>query len=349
MRRYWREPPPRNSLQRAAWLRLVSGVMMLGVIYLLYQWAREESTWRWLAGPDGSSASGLSGRVEIAGERAVPGGPSTAESVPPSGESESSRPRAAVPHAPSLPEASGFTDEDPEQMDAAREEFQVLTDGALKLSPVEMVLYNRMVLWVEHQSFERLRRRARSDLLFTHFHDEADRYRGQLVAMDLTAWRILDAGQSGDGVPLHEVWGVSPESINRLYVAIVVGLPKDVPVGPNVRERLRFAGYFLKLQGYQPYDAKPGAPPERSPLLIGRVERAAIPAPKVDSTQEMQWGIVALGVIAAVWAIQFLYFKRRGKAFGRPAAPYEARGKAAAVDAWLEHSGFDEPEEDEEA
>jgi hypothetical protein len=327
MRRYWREKPPRSLLHGAELPRLASGVVMLVLIYMLYQWAREPGAWTWLAGNAEKPSADAPNALE------VPDSPN-----PPISPEQPERPAT-----PTLPEAAGFTDEDPEQLDAAREEFQVLTDGRLKLGAEEMVPYNRVVQWVEHQSFERLRQRARSDLLFTHYHDEPDQYRGQLVTMEMSARRILDAGMSGDGVPLHEVWGVTSESINRLYVAIVVGLPKDIPVGPNVQVRVRFAGYFLKLQGYHSYGAKAGAPPERSPLLIGRIERVPVVASTRDTTQELKWGSIVLAVIVGIWFVQFLYFKRRRKkTIPRSTARVDSEGKAVSIEAWLEQSNRSE-------
>ncbi len=63
-------------------------------------------------------------------------------------------------------------------------------------------------------------------------------------------------GEESRGVPLYEVWGFTSESRDRLYVAIVVDLPKGMPIGPSVYEKARFTGYFFKLQGYEP--AAPG-------------------------------------------------------------------------------------------
>ena len=45
--------------------------------------------------------------------------------------------------------------------------------------------YDRLVEWVKNQSFARLDQRARKDIWYSHLHDEAGKYRGQLVALDM--------------------------------------------------------------------------------------------------------------------------------------------------------------------
>ena len=97
-------------------------------------------------------------------------------------------------------------------------------------------------------------------------------------------------GENDYGVKLYEVWGVTPESRSRLYDLIVVDYPKEMPQGYDIRENVRFAGYFLKLQGYEPAGARPGQRPEKAPLLIGRLEWASPAAPPAERV-----GAVALG------------------------------------------------------
>ncbi len=58
----------------------------------------------------------------------------------------SKRGRRRTRPAPSLPAATGPTDEDPDQAETAREEFQAVTDGSLTLGPEEMEPYDRLVV-----------------------------------------------------------------------------------------------------------------------------------------------------------------------------------------------------------
>ena len=317
MRRSWRIAQSSRLFRGAELPRLISSLILLGVLYLLYGYLRDVNTWHWL---DDASEP----RAATAAD---------AESQPPK-------------NAP-LPPAAGPTDEDPAQAEEAAQEFQAVTDGALTLGPEEMEPYDRLVFWVCNQSMERLLRRARSDLLFTHFHDEPDKYRGRLVSLDLNVRRIIDAGKNRDGVQLYEVWGFTTESRDRLYAAIVVDLPKGMPIGPSVHEKAKFVGYFFKLQGYHAAGAKPGAVPDRTPLLIGRLEWEPAPVPKIEDSRSWMWGVGLLAVLVLAVGARMLYHKFRPKKHVFPTAVRDpGTGEIVAIDQWLEQSAFGEDAQD---
>ena len=94
-----------------------------------------------------------------------------------------------------LPQPTGPTDEDEEEAEAAKEEFQVLSDGTLTLGPEEMVPYNRLVSWVKSQSFARLWARAKKNLAYTYLYDDPPRRRGDLVALDVEIRLVREARQ----------------------------------------------------------------------------------------------------------------------------------------------------------
>jgi hypothetical protein len=196
---------------------------------------------------------------------------------------------------------------------------------------------------VQNQSFDRLMERTRSDLLFTHFHDHPNKYRGQIVSLEMNVRRVLPPDDPNDP-PLHEVWGFTDESRDRLYVAMVVDYPKDMPVGPKVNEKAKFVGYFLKLQGYQAFGAKPNAVPDKSPLLIGRLEwiRPVAVVQPTDTTQEWIWGLPILGIIAVVFLLRLVYQRlTHRKQAVRHEAIDHATGEVIPIDAWLERAGLE--------
>ena len=134
-----------------------------------------------------------------------------------------------------------------------------------------------MTVWWDgskNQSFARLDAARKKGVWYADLYGEADKYRGQLVALDLNVRLVNDLGSMHFGFPLHELWGATEESRGRLYDAIVLDYPAEMPDRGFVHEKVRFAGYFLKLQGYEPATAKPGQRPDRAPLLIGRLEWA---------------------------------------------------------------------------
>jgi hypothetical protein len=314
MRRYWREQQPRHMFRSSELMRLMAGIFMLGLICLLMVRFRDPSMWQW--------AAGKAEKPTESADRAAP---------------QPSKPAAA------LPAATGPTDEDPDQADMAREEFQALTDGTLQIQREEMEPYDRLLEWVKHQSFDRLYRRAKKGLRYTDLYDDTEKHRGELVALDVEIRMAGDAGTSRYGIPLHDAWGVTDESRGRLYSLIVVDYPKGMPVGFDICEKAKFAGYFLKLQGYEPGSAKPGQAPDKAPLLIGRLQWQPAPAAKQsdDARQEWIWGLGILAVIASVvvlnWVVQKLF---RRKTPARPAMMEVAGGEVIPIEMWLERSNL---------
>jgi hypothetical protein len=292
---------------------LFTGVLTLAVLLMLMLRLREPGSLSWLSG-GGKAAEGK------------------------------------TPAAPAKkpPPATGPTDEDPDQAETADEELQAVTDGTTGLGNEEMDSYNRIVFWVKNQSFARLWQRAKKNLAYTYLHDEPDKHRRELVALDVTISLVNDAGKNDDGVPLHEVWATTRQSGSRLYALIVVDLPKGLSIGrPARQENARFAGYFMKLQGYEAALSKPGSPPERAPLLIGRIEWTP-PAtqPATDARQEWLVGLTVLGIGAFVFIVRFALL-RRGRGKPDRGGILTARSDSVIpVEQWLEHSGFMSPDEE---
>jgi hypothetical protein len=311
MRRYGRERQPTRMLRGSERMRLISLIVMLAVLFMIIVRARDVNNWRWLVKDDNKQAPA-----------AKPGGKQKPAPAP-------------------LPAAKGPTDEDPEEAETAREEFQALTDGTLKLGPEEMEPYDRIVEWVKNQSFARLYQRATKGLRYSNLYDDPERHRGQVVALDLEIELASDAGKNRYGVPLYEAWGASDESSGRLYSLIVVDFPKGMPVGHRIHEHAKFAGYFLKLQGYEPGAAKPGQRPEKAPLLIGRLEWDPIVAPPADNTTEWLWGLPVLAMVVLAFFFHWAYGKWfRPKPAVRSLVSDAASGDVMPIETWLEQSSF---------
>lgn len=312
MRRFRREQRPPSMFRGAELMRLMTGILMLIVIVMLMVRLRDPAMWRWFARDDGPAA---------------PAGVVVAPKKTPK------------PDEP-LPAATGPTDEDSDQAEEARQEFQAVTDGTLQVQREEMEPYDRLIVWVKSQSFDRLYRRATKGLRYTKLYDEAEKRRGELVALNVDVRIAEDAGENRDGVPLVAAWAATDESRGRLYSLIVVDYPSAMPKGFDIRAKAKFAGYFLKLQGYEPGSAKPGQRPEKAPLLIGRLEWDPTPVviPPTDNTHELVWGLVLGGVIGFVLLVRWVIFRWfRPK---RPPISDSAAGGAIPVDEWLDRSDF---------
>jgi hypothetical protein len=134
---------------------------------------------------------------------------------------------------------------------------------------------------------------------------------------------------------LYEVWGHSVDSGSWLYSFVVANLPEGMPVGRRVNERVRFVGYFLKLQGYHEAGAKPRAAPLSAPMFIGRLIWIR-PEPPAPSAWNATWALVLVGGFALVVVLQlaWLFFgPKRRKPRIRPLG--ELKPGTLAVDEWI--------------
>lgn len=269
-------------------LRLTSVIMMLIVVGMLMMRSSDPRNWVWLTG-EPASDKGLS----------------TAPARP-----DQPMPGKVTP---------GPTDFDPEEREAAREQFQAITDRTLELSREEMPAYWRLFSWTEHQSIEELKQRADRSAVLNQFIQTPDQQRGKLFALDLNVRRVLsyDAPANSAGITkVYEIWGWTTESKAWLYVVLTANLPPGMPTGADVNERVTFAGYFFKVQGYHAAGSGPKDKPLSAPLLIGRV--AWKPNPVVASANQgndwIQGTILFLLVIGAIGLVIWSFFpKSAGK------------------------------------
>jgi len=340
MRRYWREPQPPSMFRGAERTRLLTGVVMLAVIFMLISRARDPNTWGWLTGDSGNQSPKLSA-IAAANDKSGTG--EKKEQGETAGEPKEKEAETPKPQQPSPAVATGPTDEDPDEAKEAAMELQAISDGTLELQREEMVPYDRIVRWVRNQPYEVLRRRARTDVVFTQMYQHPEKYRGQIIALDLNVRQVLDAGENDNGAHLWEVRAWTTESKAWLYWTVVVDLPKDMPVGPSVYEKAKFVGYFFKLQGYHEAGAKPNSPPLRAPLLIGRLEWEPVKAPQAgdDSSSEWVWGLGLLALLGLAVGLRLVYCAIRGKPAKKPAtvAGPEA-GESVPIESWLERPNF---------
>jgi hypothetical protein len=303
-------------------MRLLSMLLMLAVLYMLLVWARDPNTWRWFA-DDSGAEEGRQTLVQTDPEPKAAAKDQTPEPLP-----------AAEPTP------KGPTDEDPDEQDGVREEFQAITDKTLQILPEEMFAYKRVLQWVVNQPISAMEKRARTDLSFRHLMTSPDKHRGALVKLELNVGLVqsIDDFSASDGSDLYEVWGHHKDSGSWLYGGIVVNLPKGMPVGSRVNERVRFVGYFFKLQGYHEANARPHAPPLVAPMLIGRLTWIQAPAP-ARAKWDASWTALAVVGFALVVGLHLLWLflrpKRRSssmKPIGKP------KPGALTIDEWFENA-----------
>jgi hypothetical protein len=273
-----RDRRPSTLFRGAELPRLLTLVVMLGVLVLLFSRAREPGTWRWLAPDVGKAAD----------------------------QSAAGLPEHEV--AAADPMAKGPTDLDPQELDAAREEYQAVTDKT-PLSKEEMPAYWRLMGWQQHQSTREMRERATKDVTFKGLWREPQKWRGKLVEIPVhlrqTA-KAEDLAENPLGLStMNEVWGWNSDSQPYWYWLVCPELPPGMPAGQDIFEEATFVGYFLKLLPYEDHQGKTLA----TPLLIGRlIWHPAADNPLVRN-DEWTWPWMAAGVLAVLAAARWgLYF-----------------------------------------
>jgi hypothetical protein len=188
-----------------------------------------------------------------------------------------------------------------DEWEAARSEFEAMTDGTLYCGVEEMPAYWRLLKWCARQWDCERDRNLFSQVSFGELVNRPSMLRGAPVQVDLHICRITSyaAPENGLGIQqLYEVWGWSEDSRGSLYVAVTPDLPPGMHAGENVNEQAILCGYFYKIQGYLASGSASQAIPSAAPMIIGRMERWKAPLTMIAKTNEL-W-LSAGGLVLAV-------------------------------------------------
>jgi hypothetical protein len=318
--RRMRDRRPGGLFRGSELARLMTMVVMLGVVVLLFDRARDPGTWRWLA-PDAPAEANASRQTS-----ASEGGPA----------------EVAAPE----PAADGPTDRDPQELDAAREEFEAVTDKA-PLGPEETPVYWRLLSWQQHESLAEMRRRAKKGVTFKQLWQQPDKWRGQLVEIPVHLRQTEKVDELADNAlglkSMYEVWGWTTDSQPYSYWFVCPQLPPGMPAGQSIYEEATFVGYFLKLLPYEDHEGVTRA----TPLLIGRLVWHPAAASPLARSDEWTWPWLVGGVLAVMFAVRWgvRWAAMRTKRRGKPAPA--TRVDEMAVAQWLDHA--DDPAKEEVA
>jgi hypothetical protein len=284
---------------------------MLAVLAMLIVRAADPNTWRWLTGE---------GKVKVA-DAAIP----AVEKQPADAEKQPPQPERVTP---------GPTDLDPEEQEGVVEQFQAISDGATQLGREEMPAYWRLFRWTDHQSLAELRARANSNVVLNQFIQSPNEQRGKLFNLELNVRRVLEypAPENSGGIEkVYEVWGFTTESQAWLYCVLTAHLPEGMPVGPDVRERVSFTGYFFKVMGYHAAGAGPKDKALPAPVFIGRMSwKPTAPLPRPNDDPPWLWWLAGLLILFGVLRMGLWIFSR-GKT-QRESVPIMKRNEPRAAD-----------------
>jgi hypothetical protein len=187
----------------------------------------------------------------------------------------------------------------------------------------ETVAYYNVMALAHKLPQTAIQKGARSDLTFTHFFEEPEKYRGEVVHIDGTLARVTRYDPSNyekeAGIKDHyEGWIYDPKNYGANPMCLVFSeLPAGVKEGKN-NVAISFDGYFFKLLRYKSGErTQKGEVSRLAPLLMGKT----ITVRKFDTTV-MEQGLTTgksmvmgfLGLLLATMAIALgvAYYYRRG-------------------------------------
>ncbi len=157
--------------------------------------------------------------------------------------------------------------------------LSLVKDNTLFTHKLENPAYFALIKRVVDRSYEDLKARARENPRFNDFYKKPADHRGELVKLTIHIRRVIPVDinvENEAGVTkLYELWGWTDEAKAWMYCCITPDLPAGFPQEGDVNELVELAGYFFKMQAYQPGDAAPNARNLVAPLVIGRIVSTA--------------------------------------------------------------------------
>jgi hypothetical protein len=184
-------------------------------------------------------------------------------------------------------------------------EFETVTDKT-EIGLRDMAAYDLLLVRARQTGAADLARQGRRDILYTDLWERPGQFRGVPIHLLGNAWRIH--GYPSKKTPrgrLYEAWVSTGESQGNPYICVFEDLPRGLPVGPNVSERVVFNGYFLKEMRYlSAQDVKRAAP-----VLIGRIGWTRSPAAHRDNS--VFWMALIVGVMFLISLFRWITGLRR--------------------------------------
>lgn len=252
---------------------------------------------------------------------------------------------------------TGPTDLDPTEQEDIHTVLSLIRDGNQEMTKYDMPAYYQILNWVDHQSIELLRKRAKKDVHYSDFRKTPESMRLQIVELNLNVRQIVrytNAPVNGitqpmkslEGHPIFEVRGFTNEGGSNVYIGVVTELPKGMPIGDSLNENVKLVGYFFRLQGYisqaQQLEAEHSRrrpTPLQAPIIMGRL--IWTPAPPENVAKAPVWLLLSIGSVAAVVVVGWVYLtSRRARQRILPAVVPGPNPDpdAPSVDNWLDQA-----------
>jgi hypothetical protein len=182
-------------------------------------------------------------------------------------------------------------------------EFESVTDR----TPVEFrdnAAYALLLKRARGHSPTELAAVSRRDVLLPHLWENPQLYRGVPIHLLGTALRILRyPSKLSETGWIYEASIITSDAPRNPFVCVFEDAPNELPIGPNVSERVVFNGYFLKIWKYHAGDVTRGAP-----LLVGRIGwEPREPSTADGNNSTLRWSLIAIGAMFAFSLARWIY------------------------------------------
>ena len=274
--------------------RIAGLVFTLGLVVICVFEAAKPKNWEWLTGPAPARNQDAADRTNRSAGRMAPGddsplGPGEVRILP-------SRPPSKPSAEPGAAESGPPEGHD---LRIPRELLATIHDTRIGIPHDESEAYFTILALVRDVPLGVLERAARTDVTFAQMLNDPEQQRGRIVTLEGELRRLteLPAGQNDRGFEtLYDGWMFTDEAgpTNPIRV-ICTGKPAGLPEGEQIRQRVRFTGYFFKRCGYVTAHG-----PHSAPLLLGKRFRWTPPSPRsVESGGYTTVVLTAIGLLAA--------------------------------------------------
>lgn len=219
---------------------------------------------------------------------------------------------------------TGSDDRNPEEAAEFRRQAEAITDWGLAIQGIENPAYWRLLSWLGGQSLDELEKRDPPRAVFQQLRQHPNKYRGKLLSVELSVVRVntyeVEQENPAGIKRLYELWAWPTSGSGWFYVVVTPELPEGFPTEIEIRQTVRVYGYFFKLQGYQPANAKPNAPPLAAPMIVGRVEWIRLVTPTNPAEVALSYMLLAGGGVLLVGVIGYWVIAARRKKLSHAAA-----------------------------
>jgi hypothetical protein len=234
-----------NYLGRREQRRLLTIVILLGLVFFLMQQARKPANWHWFVALNNPGAGGQAEPGQAIDTRLQP----LAEAPQEPGTIQ------LPAQKPARPAAEYFAGVKPELLEAVRD------DTVFRGAEHEAFFH---LLETLHRTDQRtLDAASRGPTAFVQLYQQPDEYRGKLVTIRGAARGVFQyaAARNDYGIEkYYQVWIQPNDNPSLPLVIYVLDLPAGFPIADHMHEEVELTGFFFKRWAYRAQDAIRSAP-----------------------------------------------------------------------------------------